>query len=67
METKGRYTANLIFNERALADGFTGDNLDKLTAQVIYQVEQHYPNAVGEIRDNDKDEIIGWYRRNSHE
>ncbi len=60
MESK--YTANIIFNDQQL-DTQSSDNLNRLTAHVINNIETQYPNAHGEIRDNCLGKVIQRYRR----
>lgn len=64
MESKLRYTANILFNDNPI-DTHSSDNLNRLTAQVIHHIEAHYPNATGQIRDNNNGSIIQTYKKTS--
>lgn len=57
----GKYTANIFFNNQQL-ESQSGDNFNRLTARVINKIETQYPNARGEIRDNELGEVIQRYR-----
>jgi len=60
MESK--YTANILFNDQQL-ETQSSDNLDRLTAHVISNIESLYPNARGEITDNVLGKVIQFCRR----
>lgn len=63
MDSKHRYTANIVFNDQPIGS-HSSNNLNRLAAQLIVHLE-HYPNAVGLIRDNDNGDIIQTYRKTS--
>jgi len=60
MESK--YTAHILFNDQPL-ETQSSDNLNRLAARVINNIETLYPSAYGEIRDNRLGKVIERFRR----
>jgi len=61
-DMESKYTASIIFNNQQL-DTQSSDNFNRLTAGIINIIETQYPNAQGEIRDNNLGKVIQRYRR----
>jgi len=61
-DMESKYTASILFNNQQL-ETQSSNNLNRLTAQVINNIETQYPNAYGEIRDNQLGKVIQVCRR----
>lgn len=64
MEIKPKYTADILFNDRAI-NSHSSNNFNRLTAYVIHTIETLYPNATGRIQDNEDGKVLQTYRRTS--